>query len=484
MNQSTEINSFRDAGLYPHQAEFIASFLKPGADPYQRLLSPPGTGVSATVSELLSAMIRRGDTSHILIITDSVELLHQYIHQLRNDIHTVPTLRIDKKQLRELTDRSPESQSPFYEPIIAAINIQLIYRDETGIASALLNTPWDLVVFDASVRYGTKIEQFLKSLMASKKAKRLLQISHKSEFRPFSEALADLSTVEWTLDLVDWDGKPIFIGLAPMKHLITFDRSLEETEFLKQLQSFPLGISNDERARFKKGIWLRQASSSLFAIEQSLSRERNRLAHGLYYKESLEDQEEADQLELDDAEGRFEVPEHKTADYSNTLTNSDVDMTSVAKLYFRLEGIPEDVKYQALSEEIARLIVHQPDSRICILTLYKSTANYLSTSLQEDIRSVFQITGSMPRDKILDSIHRFSDRGQVLVATSVAAKGMDLRNASINTLVHYDLPLNPTSMTRRRALLLLSKSASEFAMKDLSGVLPFEKERLRQHGFE
>jgi superfamily II DNA or RNA helicase len=480
MTPQTDLDSLREAGLLPHQAKFIADFLQPEAAHIQWLNASPGTGKTHMVFSLIPAFVGETGASHILILTPARVLVDYYARSLHDKGNAVPVVPIDKKRLRLLAADLPSHQGPFTNPIIAIMNIQQLADDNT--AQAILGVEWDLVVVDEAhhLFIGSLLATFVERLISFNKAKRLLFLSiHGQDDRPPRYLPAQTRIVEWPNNILDWEGKPLLTSSETQLRLIAYERSPEEITFLRALQEIE-GLDADERRhRLKKARLIKLASSSLYAIEQGLSRERNRLAHATPSMDIKNSYEEAE-------EGRSDVS-MINEEVRPKPQRSKVLLEQLDRLLEMLEWIPEDKKLQALINLILELKVEKPTTRFWILTTYSSTAHYLTSSLHEIDEKLTSIEGTMSGSAIAKAVKDYQYSGGIVVSTPILLQGIDLSRSGIEILVYYDLlsrEMMDQSLGRIMRIGTVPVILHTYALKDISDVLELESSRLEALGFE
>lgn len=106
------------------------------------------------------------------------------------------------------------------------------------------------------------------------------------------------------------------------------------------------------------------------------------------------------------------------------------------------EGLKEALLECAASEKdlyLYALLLHHPSARLLVFANSISSVRRLVRLLQNLNLQALALHSSMPQKARLRSVERFSTRpGAVLVATDVAARGLDING--INLIVHYHVP--------------------------------------------
>ena len=147
--------------------------------------------------------------------------------------------------------------------------------------------------------------------------------------------------------------------------------------------------------------------------------------------------------------------------------------SALAGLGFNLDGKPTteqtpaaDARFDALTTLIERLLradgTFRADERLVVFTEYKTTLDYVTRRLRERYPSdrVLTLFGAGAPDGMSEDEREtvkaaFNDpesRVRVLVATDAASEGLNLHRTA-RTLLHYDLPWNPSRLEQRNGRL-------------------------------
>ncbi len=450
MMERVNLDSLRHAGLFPHQAQFIIDFLKPDSAPYHQLVAPTGMGKSLLVGVLVNQMIDEHHAVRILVLTDVVALQAQLVYVLQKHVKSIPVIGVNRRVFRELEASVDVGLSPWDKPIVAVMSLDLAKQKDIG--DSLASVKWDLVVVDEARRLLGQPKALIDRLIESGAIHRLLLITATPGEADDALSLPGLVTTKWSRDVVNWDGRPLF-RTSRERRVVVYRRGSDEIDFLVELQELSKELIDESVANLQRSLLLHLASSSLYAIEQSLLSRRNRLAHGISF------------------------PFVSAADRASELER-------ITKLIEYLDGVTSDAKLQALLTLVQRFASEDRASRICIFSSFATTVSYLYSSLRDAGKEAYQLTGSMSYEE-RRAYHRFSETGGVLVASSEALTGLDLAQADIG--INYDLPAGGLEIEQRWGRLDRVHRTSPcimYAFKDMSGVLPLEAEALELHGFE
>lgn len=465
MIEQTTLDTLREAGLFPHQARFILDFLAPNSPVHSWLIAPTGTGRSGTIAVLVNRLIIENQARHILILTDRTVLQMNFFQALKECVHTLPVVAVDKRVFREREAEAQVGNSPWNSSIVAVMTTQL--AKQADIANSLLTVKWDLVIVDEAHRLGQQAS-LIEKMVTAESVNRLLFLT---TFLPERGLLAsETPTKEWTLEtLVDWEGHRLFLPFELVR--ITYERSSDEIVFLSKLQDFIQQSFEGSMSNVQKSLLLRLASSSLYAIEQSLLRLHTQLLQRQVLEESPIDTP-VDEYEEEPAIHISEM------DCGNTLS-------SLEDLLESLSEIPEDTKRQALLELLDKLKRDQPNHRICIFSYFSSTVAYLYTTLREKDANIFQVTGSLSYEERARELAQFNQTGGILVATSVILGGFILAPADV--VINYDLSMDLENMVQRQAALVHRGHTTRhvsYVFVDETGIFSWEKKALELYGFK
>ncbi len=471
--EQTNLESLREAGLLPHQAQFIVDFLAPGSPPYQQLMTPTGAGKSIMVSELTDRLIVEHHAVRVLILTTRLALQRQFLDILRQHVKRIPVIGIDKRAFRGLEASVDVGLSPWDRPIVAVMTLDLAKQED--IANSLAAVKWDLVVVDEAHGITGQRKELIDRLIDSGAIRRLLLFAA----IPSADALSlpGLVTTKWSRDIVDWEGHPLF-KTSRERRVVVYRRGSDEVDFLRNLKQLSKELIDDPVAALQRSLLLRVAASSLYAIELSLLRQRNRLAHGMPFPSVIAERDLQSESTLEEA------ALEEALDYS-IWANPASALARITTLIEDLDGISSDEKLQSLLALVEKITTASQTCRVCIFSSFIATVSYLYSSLRDAGTEAYQFTGAMSYKERDRAYHRFTETGGVLVASSVATTGLDLAHADVG--INYDLSASRLEMEQRWGRIDRpgrTGSCIMYAFKDMSGVIPLEAEALRLHGFE
>ena len=471
MTDGSVLEVFRNSGLMPHQSHFAAAFLKKGARPYHLLISRVGMGKMQMAGALCAYVLTNRLAKRILILTPA-PLTEHYKSVLTDNLETVPIALVDMRTFRELQANVGVDESPWPESVVAILSLDTAKKEK--IAASLSEVEWDLVLVDEAHLLTGKRGALVERLINTSAAHRVLFMTTLPREEIFSSIVPDIAKTEWRY-LTDWEGKSLMPPEA-QSHLVDYVRSEGEIDFIEELKALVGQLPDNITTRFLERILLRRAGSTMFAIEQSLIRLRNRLAHG--FAEELPKDEWLATFEQDDTDAEVDK-----RDKSVWFTVSNA-LEKVEKLLQTLDRLDADRKLGALLQLLAELTKKRSGhlSRICIYSSFRDTVSYLSSSVVDAGFVAYQIVGAMAIGERERSLREVLEQGGILIATSVSLEGMDL--TTVDSVIHYDLPGSEIEMEARRSRvdrIGRTRPYTAHIFRDSSEVLALETELLRLH---
>lgn len=463
-----EFNTYDKRQLLPHHVEFINAFLKPDTAPYQRLVSPVGTGRTYMVRYLVQEILRRRGPSRILILAPK-SLSYQWADQLTFD-GSIPVQIVDTYALRSMQADRISTKDYWPDSIVAVVSVDWA-KQETA-SEALSTTEWDLVVVDEAQSLRGSRKQIIRRLVSEKRAKRLLLLTSLINVEIQELPIPDIVTVRWSAPLQDWEGHLVWQPKERVTEVVSYRRSPEEIDFLAALQK----LTQDAQQVGLSSIYLfpaiRLASSSLYAIGQYLRRQRNRIAHkgdlfvGEFYEEVGDEYTESESKKPIGIENSA-LREKLLAEYRNLI-----------QLY---ERIQVDAKLQICKQFLMVLLHTGQEKRLLLFTSFIETADYLESSLNNTGIRCYKVTGSSSNTQSV--VREFQINGGVVITTDVQL-GIDW--GGVRYGINYDLSPNLVTMEQRWSHISrpsVEETSVMVAFRDQSGVLENEEALLQKIGF-
>jgi superfamily II DNA or RNA helicase len=372
------------------------------------------------------------------------------------------------------------------------------FAKQESIVATLRDTHWDLVIVDeahkmAAYRYGAdtkKTDRYQLGEVLSQNGGGLLFLTatpHKGDPENFRLLLAlldqDLYATTGILgdavavgdnpnflrrmkeDMRDFDGRPLF----PPRHVKTlpYDLSGPETRLYEDVTRYvEVGLGAADRAGNRNvGLALtilqRRLASSVYAIQRSLERRRDRLQRLLdealaganlqaqvqlmptYSEEDLEDMTEAETWQVEQ-----QMLESLTLARSpDELRREIEELHTLVKVAREVEQLDCERKLEELRRVIHDEEISRNQEKLLVFTEHKDTLDYLTARLRSWGFTITNIHGSMRLPDRVQAERDFRERDQVMVATEAAGEGINLQFCKL--MVNWDIPWNPNRLEQR-----------------------------------
>ncbi len=105
-----------------------------------------------------------------------------------------------------------------------------------------------------------------------------------------------------------------------------------------------------------------------------------------------------------------------------------------------------DTKFNGLLAALRKYRSDNPGKKILLFSFFKQTLRYLRRRLEREEFGVELLYGGMDKEAALNTF-KTSDKVDILLASEVAAEGVDLQFSSL--VINYDLPWNPMRVEQR-----------------------------------
>jgi superfamily II DNA or RNA helicase len=427
---------------FPHQAEFAAKFLAADSERKHLLTSLPGLGKGFVGSAIVGYSATHGQARQILVLAPTA-LAHQWVEMIRRANPNVPCEFVDRRRLRELESRQSIADSVWVQISVVVMSIDFAKRPD--VTEVITHTSWDFLVVDEAHHLApqTQRQQLVTALVEHSPEMRVLYLhplfQNSGGEEKENPLFKDIETTVWSRETVrDKDGKPLLpeVQIEWIRHT----RQPDEAALLTQLQeSLKVVAGHGQQGQFIGTLLMKEASSSLFALEQQLNRmryRRNQIAHGL--EEFLNDSDDDTNLWSDDSESDPTPNFHQ-----QTLLKFGDRITALIET---LEDVSTDSKLDSLISLLDRLgLSSSSDRRVCIFTSYVATATYLESALCEHHSHVASVTGSLSYAEREQAVADFAQNGGILIATLA----MSIPIPEVAAVIFYDLPMNPATLDAR-----------------------------------
>lgn len=428
-------------------------------------------GKTQTAAILAAECVQNEPDGRVLVLAPA-PLIPMWTSVLSERVGHTSVHRVDRKRFREL-ELEKERNRRFWPSGISLLSDDTAKRDE--IAERLSISDWTLVIYDEAHRGLGQRGQLMELLQRSDSVRRILLLTATLIFEPHG-IRPDCVATDWTPEMRTALQSWLRAADGSKRCLLRYQRAPSEARFLRELlalsqeQESP-GATAASRAVIR--IRLHMASSSILAFSDRWQ--------SLAFPHPEVDPGQSVGLQESD----WGLHAHQEAENPETAARGLQRGKAQGLLLRALEDVHEDGKLAALQVLIARLISRTESRRICILTMYQSTAEYLRYGdIVDACIPCHVLTGSLDgesRDRVISEYHK---NGGVLIGTDASTRGLSI--ASPTDVIHYDLPPSARSMLARRSLYASSPAdvAVEHAFRDESQILPIETELLKLHGWE
>lgn len=476
----------RELGLAAWQANFVESFLEVGSSAFQVLVAPPGTGKSHTAAALV-AEFTRSEPRRILVLVPTLALRFQWALSVRRVEPENPVQVIDRRAFRELVATFPLGQSPWSAAGVYIMSQEFAKLED--VASSLCTSGWDLVIVDDAHRLvSPQRATLLFRLLEAGVLGRLLMLTtvRTPAFQEWLMGFAERAhpskstiLVEWSGPQTDWDGTIVDRARVFFRE-IPYRRGSEEVEFIRKLQSVLPDLERASgRKQFLADLLLRRASSSLYAVDQSLQRLRNSLSNTGDPLSSNPEQEDATPLEL----GVDQDDKDATSAKSKSWPDRSIGLGLIEECLDALELVTSDEKLNAATGLIRSILGLSTDHlpQIYVMTRYADTASYLHTAFEDAGIPSFKLTGSIGAEYRTLAVERFLRNGGILVATDASTERLTF--PQVAHVVDYDLPAGPSLFEQRLSRFNpygRTIPCTIYFLEDESGVIPHKRALVEQ----
>lgn len=462
--------------VYGHQASLLLQVMP--RRPIRILIADEvGLGKTIEAIAILRYLERRGEIKRTLILVPRV-LLEQWRSELQR--MGVPNNRIYTLEGKDIKSLSLDENLPegYY-----LCSIDLAKRREH--LSKLSNYKWDVLVADEihNARKKTKRGEAVKTL--AERSEHIILLSatpHRGDTKGYLWRLSildpyiniekaddpnfyskthDVLLFRRTKDVVNKvEGKEIFRKCEFITALV--EPTKEEREFMSKLVSFLKEIlerDSQNRANQLLAVILRKRAGSspkaaLKTFENILNNLRERQRKITFGSIKLTEEEidsvagtDYSEVEIEEGQDLDDVVRDIVEKCSEVLLPEDEDkIRSLMELSNKVLNI--DTKLKTVIDIVKTHTNY--GEKVIIFTEYKDTLKYISPMIEKSIGDGTVLTLSGENKKDFDKIkNRFlrDPTCKVLIATDVAAEGLNLQIANI--LINYEPPWSPIKIEQR-----------------------------------
>lgn len=447
-------------------------FLESEDKPYQELVSPASTGKTNLAAALIAYQMERGSNKRSLVLAPA-QVLNVWQSALSSWLspELAPPTVVDRKTYLQMESLAREGESPWPTPALILMSIDLAKRDD--ICGSICAASWDLVILDEGHLLRGKRRVLCDSLTKSKAARHVLLLSI-----PPSRFRAAVTKVDLQ-DIVDWNGRPIYIPFKKVLVPIYYTRTDRERALLDELEQFASGFTSSFRS-----LILQSAFSSMYSagrmlrhLSESWRFLRNKIAHNMHWTNE----------DLERIYSQLSVFAEEPELVKDSPDSMGVPVQEFLTAYNKLESLLDEIEELSEDSKLDTLLVYlneriKDGACLCIWTSFATTAEYLHSNIQMVAeRRVQCVTGGLDADERRNRLAAFQQDGGILILTDSAAEGVALDY--VDECVNYDLPMRPAALEQRWGRFLRIARKRSFKMTtlvDRSGASTWEEQVLKK----
>ncbi len=266
-------------------------------------------------------------------------------------------------------------------------------------------------------------------------------------------------------DLKNFEGEPLFlprnvetvafsINQPPYNEINLYN---DLSKYVEEQYNKALTKDNKRNVTFALVILQRRFASSIYALQRSLERRKNRLQELLEGAEQYKQNNrnfDADDVEDMSEEDRWEVEEiWETLSVAENREELESEIQTLENLIVKAKQIvknEEEVKLKQFRNTLDSLYSkyeNNEDKKILVFTESKDTLFYLENKIKSWGYSVNVIHGGMKLEDRVKAEKVFKNETNVMVATEAAGEGINLQFC--NMMINYDIPWNPNRLEQR-----------------------------------
>lgn len=404
----------------------------------QRILIADAVGLGKTLEAgiLMSELIARGKGKRILVVTVK-SMMTQFQKELWNRF-TIPLVRLDSNRISRVRSQLPTNYNPFFYYDKSIVSIDTIKRD-VEYRTHLENAWWDIIVIDEAHNVAERGNQAQRARLAKLLAERsdTLILLSATPHDGRSESFASLMNM-----------------LDPTAIANPHDYSKEDIQglcvrrFKKDIKDQASGVFKERKVSVERCHATAEEENAYDVLTRmTLEMDADKKVHtGQLFKTSLEKSMfsspaaciKSINVRLKKLEERYQSDEIK-------------DIGLLDELKDALEQITPNSfsRYQKLLELLNSKEYgwsRTKDDRVVIFTERIETMRFLANHLREDLNisenAIQELYGGMSdieQQKIVENFGRAESPIRILVASDVAAEGINLHYLS-HRLIHFDIP--------------------------------------------
>lgn len=397
--------------LAPHQRDLVELLERVRSPARVLLVAPPGLGRSTAIAAGIAKTISGHAGSRILVVSPST-LCDKWRVRMTQLVDVEPVL-VDAPTYRDLQLEAGDDENPWHVASLFVTSIDFLKRNDRAAEAALVG--WNLIVLSDVDSYGADKEgtHVARTLWSHPNVEcAIAVVTSKRETDWLNQSLTMAPRV------VDW--KAVALPKQRRVSITQFQLNDAERELDRELRRLAQIDATDTLVQqFTWKTLLEQWESSVYALEQALSRALN---------------PPLDSRELTGA--------NDDQNPSDTSTISPVVARSLLNL---ADDIATDSKWETCRELLSRGEFSREGQPV-IITKFQQTAEYLAARLDQERIEHTLLTGRLSRQE-RDQLSASTETNQIMILTDVVRDA--LLSIQAPKWIHYDVPASMEGLTKR-----------------------------------
>lgn len=397
------------------QTDFQKYFLDEGSPRFYLLVAPVGTGKAYAATQILAHFFRAKPNARVLVLAPRV-LGPQWEDKLTTRSPETSIMFVDRRKLVELQSDAGAGFAPWPSSGVVVMSTDFAVRPD--VVEVLVNSRWDLIVFDEAHQLGGRRRVLLRRLLDGEGQPRLLMLSCIPTSFESERWLSGVAVTYWTEKLQ-----------MPTRTVTTvkFTWSEAEQRLFSRLDAYLAKWRSARGGDIGTRLLSRAAQSSPPALERMLDRHASRNVSDLAQ----------DSIEAGAEEGWI------SADAGGLPLITAEEQRDLQLLLDELDSLDSDSKLTALQGWLSDFRAREPQRRICIYSRFVETVRYLKTALRDQHPEIVAVTGEMTTGEKRLALEDFRKTHDILVTSLVALEGFEIHAGAV---VFYERPWNSDSM--------------------------------------
>ncbi len=402
------------------------------------LADPVGQGKTIEAGLLLRELAARGAADRVLVITP-LTLRDQW----RAELHArcgLAAEAIDRVALRVRERHAPPDIGPFQPPGLTLLSIDLAKQPD--VLARLVRVCWDVLVIDEAHGVSGDSARAAAAAALGARARLVLLLTatpHAGDTAAFNRLCA-IGRLGASAPLVAFRRQPVRDARQLPRHRdVSARRSAAERVLASALGAYvrQLDRTREPAARLIAMVLRKRGLSSPAALAASLR-------HRMEWLACHDQPVEQPSLPFDDEDVDAGDDRQPAVMRERGLTDVRAETALLAAAHTAAEHAARQwTKLGAL-----RRLLRRTRERMLVFTEYRDTLTALSAALAAET-SVATLHGGLTAGARASALAQFTaGQARVLVATDVAAEGLNLQHAC-RLVVHVELPWSPARLEQR-----------------------------------